>query len=275
MSELATKTEKLKNIVRALESVVVAYSGGVDSTLVLKVCVDVLGADKVLAVTAVSASYPARELQEAQKVAGLIGAQHRLIETAELENPHYAANTPGRCYFCKQELFTDLKRLATQEGYRHVVSGANLNDLGDYRPGLQAGVEMGVRNPLQEAGFNKADVRALSRELRLPTWDKPALACLSSRIPYGTPITREILARIDQAEAFLWELGLHQLRVRHHGNLARIEVEPWEIPTLLAPQVRERIVAYFKELGYTYVTVDLAGYRMGSVNEVLHARRSA
>ncbi len=262
------KLERLQTILRRMESCVLAYSGGVDSTFLLKVAHDVLG-DRVLAVTATSETYPAEELEEAVTLARQIGARHLVLETRELENEDFASNPPTRCYFCKTELFSKLEKVAREESLAYVIDGFNVDDLGDFRPGMQAGQERGVRSPLREAGMGKAEIRALSQEMGLPTWDKPALACLSSRIPYGNRITREKLDQIDAAERFLRQIGFRQLRVRHHDNIARIEVSPEEMETLLVHA--EAIVKRLKSLGFLYVTMDLQGYRTGSMNEVLAA----
>jgi len=268
---LDARRAHLEEIVRGLGRVLVAYSGGVDSALVLKVCRDLLGKAHVLGVLAQSESYAARELESALTVAGAIDAEVRVIRTQELANPDYARNPVNRCYFCKQTLFDDLGPLASAEGYTTIVDGFNADDVGDHRPGRQAARERGVRSPLLEAGLTKADIRALARKLGLTIWSKPSLACLSSRIPYGTPVTAEALAQIDAAENFLRDLGFAQVRVRHHADqkLARIEIDPALLPRLVQPDTRARVVARLKELGYRYVAIDLAGYRSGSLNEVL------
>lgn len=261
------KHAQLEEIFRGLGSVVVAYSGGCDSALVAKVAHDLL-APRALAVSAVSPSYPKEELEAARRVAAEIGIPHELIESHELENPNYATNPLNRCYFCKAELFTLLRPIAAARGYDAVVDGTNCDDLGDYRPGLQAKQEQGIRSPLVEAGYAKADVRALAKALGLSTWDKPAAACLSSRVPYGEPITVERLARIDAAEALLHREGYRQVRVRDHGTLARIELPAEELSAFTGSPRREEICEALRALGYTYVTVDLRGYRRGSFNEV-------
>jgi uncharacterized protein len=262
---------RLQEIVRGLGRVLVAYSGGVDSALMLKVCREVLGKDAVLGVLAQSESLAARELESAQAVAAQLDAPLRIIQTEELSNPDYAANPANRCYFCKQTLFNDLAPLAQAEGYTTIVDGFNADDVGDHRPGRQAAREHGVRSPLHEAGLTKADIRALARRLGVPVWNKPALACLSSRIPYGTPVTAEALAQIDAAETLLRDLGFAQVRVRHYGEqrLARIEVDPALLPQLVAPALRDQVVSGLKALGYRFVTIDLAGYRAGSLNDAL------
>jgi uncharacterized protein len=265
-----TKYERLRTLLRDMGGVVVAYSGGADSSLLLKVAVDVLG-PRALAVTATSPTYPPREVEEAMRLARDLGASHRIIETDELEMEAFANNPPERCYYCKTELFQKLVAIAREEGLPVVADGANVDDVGDYRPGLRAGAELGVRSPLREAGLGKDDVRALSRELGLPTWDKPSFACLASRFPYGDRITADSLKQVAAAEQVLRELGLQQIRVRHHGDTARIEVDPTEFPAIIRPDHRDRIVQAFRQLGYLYVTLDLGGYRTGSMNEPLRA----
>ncbi|MEB2307856.1 MAG: ATP-dependent sacrificial sulfur transferase LarE [Candidatus Brocadiaceae bacterium] len=262
------KLTKLRDTIKSLESVVVAFSGGVDSTLVAKVCYDVLG-NEALAVTARSETYPEYEYEEAKKIAREIGISHMTLDTSELGIEGFAQNPPNRCYFCKSELFGKLKALARERGYRHVADGSNLDDVGEYRPGLDAAKELEVRSPLKESGLRKADVRELSKHLTLSNWDKPPYACMSSRFPYGNLITEEKLAIVTAAENYLRSIGLRQFRVRHHDTIARIEVMPEDIPELLQNDKREELIRKFKEIGYKYVTIDIEGYRSGSMNEVL------
>lgn len=260
------KLECLRGILRSLESIIIAYSGGVDSTFLSKVAFDVLR-DKALAVTASSETYPLSEFQEAVELVSKIGIKHETIVSEELDIPEFSGNPVNRCYYCKKELFTKLKETARNHAFKHVVDGSNFDDIDDHRPGMQAAAELGVRSPLKEAELTKADIRELSRRFGLPTWDKPSFACLSSRFPYGQKITREKLTAVGEAEIFLRGMGIRQLRVRHHDRLARIEINEEDMGLLL--QNREQIVRKLRELGYTYVTMDLQGYRTGSMNEVL------
>ncbi|MDP3143559.1 MAG: ATP-dependent sacrificial sulfur transferase LarE [Candidatus Omnitrophota bacterium] len=263
---LSRKLNRLRNILSRMKSVLIAYSGGVDSTLLLKVAKEVLE-DKTLAVIASSATYPKKEMREAKKLAEKLKVRHLVIKTRELNDPRFVSNPVNRCYFCKKELFTKLKDIARKRNLKYVCDGSNLDDLKDFRPGTIAKKQLKIRSPLQEAKLTKADIRNISRELKLATWDKPSLACLASRLPYKTRISPSVLKRIDAAENYLRALGLVQVRVRHHGNLARIEVEKDSLGRVL--KLIKKIIKKFKGLGYTYITLDLQGYRTGSMNEPL------
>lgn len=261
------RLERLRSIVRELRSVLVAYSGGLDSAFVLAVAHEVLGAERCVALTAVSPSLPAREREDAVRIAARLGARHELVESHEIHDPRYAANPADRCFHCKSELYSITSRRVRELGLDTVINGTNLDDLGDYRPGLEAAANAGVRSPLVEAGLRKDEVRELARALGLDCWDKPAAACLSSRIPHGTSVTPERLRQIEQLEDALHALGLRQLRVRYHGEVARIEVAQAELERAFAQ--RAAIDRAGKAAGFTFVALDLAGYKTGSLNQLL------
>lgn len=272
---LARKYDRLTAILNEMGSVVIGYSGGVDSTLLLRVASSALG-QKALAVIGQSETYPTTEFEEAVGLARRMGARFEIVRTEETDILKFRENPPDRCYYCKTELFSKLQEIAQREGIPWIADGTITDDLGDFRPGMRARTERNVRSPLLEAGLNKTEVRALSQHLDLPTWDKPAFACLSSRFPYGTGITRDNLVRVDAAETYLREHGFRYFRVRFHdAGTARIEVGPQDLPRLVEEPFRQELVAYMKGLGFTYVTVDLQGYRTGSMNEVLTEQAKA
>ena len=265
---LKKKHRDLESRIVKLGSALVAFSGGIDSTLVLAVARQVLG-KRVLAITAKSDSVPERELQTARHLAQVLGVEHKIIRTDEMSSPDYLKNPINRCYYCKSELYDKLTKVAAEHKLTSILNGINLDDLGDHRPGINAAKEAGVISPLVESEFNKQDVRDLARKMGLPNWEKPALACLSSRIPYGQPVTAEKLAMIQQAEEALLAEGFRQVRVRHHDNMARIELPKEDIPNLLKIDLFEKINLHLQKIGFKYITVDLKGYRSGSLNEVL------
>ena len=265
---LQKKYEKLKSLFRDMGSVAVAYSGGVDSALVLAVAHSVLNGN-TLAVTGRSASLAQRELESAKELAESLGVEHRVIDTEEVTSPDYAANPINRCYYCKSELYSQLQKVADQHHLKHIVNGTNVDDLGDHRPGLDSAREAGVRSPLCEAGFTKQDVRDLARQLELPVWDKPAMPCLSSRIPYEQAVTPEKLAMIEQAEDFLIALGFRQLRVRHYGESARIELPQEDLPRFYKENLFEPVHKRLLEIGFKQVTVDPEGFSSGRLNEAV------
>ena len=268
MDLLHEKKQRLENYLRELGSVAIAFSSGVDSTFLLKVSHDVL-VDKAIAVTAHSCSFPVRELNETKAFCESEGIEHIIVESEELSIEGFSQNPKNRCYLCKHELFTKIKDIAKERGIAYVAEGSNMDDNGDYRPGLIAVAELDVKSPLREAKLTKSEIRELSKEMGLPTWDKPSFACLSSRFVYGETITEEKLSMVDRAEQRLLDLGFKQVRVRIHGNMARIEIEPSEFERIIKPDIAEPLTEYLNELGFLYVTLDLNGYKMGSMNKVL------
>ena len=268
MDALHEKKQLLENYLRELGSVAVAFSSGVDSTFLLKMAHDVLG-DRAIAVTARSCSFPARELNEAKTFCEANGIVQVIVETDELSIEGFRQNPKNRCYLCKRELFTRFRDIARERGFACVAEGSNLDDNGDYRPGLVAVAELGIKSPLREAKLTKEDIRALSRELGLPTWDKPSFACLASRFVYGETITEERLSMVDRAEQRLLELGFRQVRVRVHGSMARIEIDRGQFERIIRPEIADQLERYLRELGFLYVTLDLGGYQMGSMNKTL------
>lgn len=269
MMTTADKLEKLKGILRDMEKVVVAYSGGVDSAFLLKVAADTLGTDNVMAILAISPTYPSREYNRAMETASSIGAKVEIIHTREADDPRFKNNPVDRCYFCKHELFTRIAEYIASGDFKNMVDGSNMDDLSDHRPGKKALKEKDIRSPLQEAGLSKMEIRDLSRQLGLPTWNKDALACLSSRFPYGENIDLKKLQMVDAAENFLSDLGFKDIRARHEKDSIRIEVSPSQIKLFTDDILRTKVLARMKELGYHYVSLDLEGYRQGSLNEAL------
>jgi uncharacterized protein len=273
---LEQKLDRMREILRSLERVAVAFSAGVDSTFALKVAVDTLGPANVVAVTGRSESLADGEFDASVELARSMGAEHVIIDTHEMQDPNYAANPENRCYFCKSELYTKLDAFIAERGLKAVINGINADDYSDWRPGIQAAVEHAVRAPCAEAGMTKQDIRVLSARLGLPTFDKPASPCLSSRVQYGETITAAKLKQIERSEAFLHDLGFRECRVRHHEKIARIELPAADIARACEPDTRARIDAALREFGYTYVTIDLRGFRSGSMNEVIaFGRRQA
>jgi uncharacterized protein len=263
--DLSQRRDDLITELRTFDRVIVAFSGGVDSTFVAAMAHEALGG-RALAITGISPSVALAERDEAAELAGRIGIRHEFVETHEMDNPEYVANSPMRCFHCKDELYGILGSIAERADGAVVVDGTNADDAGDWRPGRQAATQHGVRSPLLELGFTKDDIRALSREMGLPTWDKPAMACLASRIPHGTAVTVDALDQVGAAEAMLRSAGIRQVRVRHHGDVARIETDADGMAIAFAPENRDRIVERLRNLGYKHVALDLAGYRQGSMN---------